>query len=64
MTEQNNNPVTGIPKQIFDQFLKKLEEEKTEADVITRLNKTLMEQGDVSETAIKTALFSDNNTNT
>lgn len=64
MTDQINNLVTGVPKQIFVQLLKKLEEEKIPADVITRLNKTLIEQGDVSETAIKTALFSDNNTNT
>ncbi len=64
MTDQTNNPVTGVPKQIFDQFLKKLEEEKTAADVIARLSKTLIEQGDVSGTAIKTALFSDNNINT
>lgn len=64
MADQTNNPVTGVPKQIFDQFLKKLEEEKTAADVVTRLNKALIEQGDISETAIKTALFFDNNTNT
>ncbi len=64
MTDQTNNPVTGVSKQIFDQFLKKLEEKKTAADVVSRLNKALIEQGDVSETAIKTALFSDNNTNT
>lgn len=64
MEEQANNLVTGVPKQVFDQFLKKLEEEKVAVDVITRLNKALIEQGDISETAIKTALFSDNNTNT
>jgi len=64
MKEQANNLVTGVPKQVFDQFLKKLEEKKVAVDVITRLNKALIEQGDVSETAIKTALFSDNNTNT
>jgi hypothetical protein len=64
MIDQINNPVIGVPKQIFIQLLKKLDEEKIPTDVITRLNKTLVEQGDVSETAIKTALFSDNNTNT
>lgn len=63
MTNQINNPVIGVPKQIFGQLLKKLEEEKIPADVVIRLKETLIEQGDVSETAIKTALFSDNNTN-
>lgn len=60
MTNQTKNIGEGVPKQIFNQFLKKLEEEKVAIDVITRLNKTLIKHGNVSETAIKLALFSNN----
>ena len=61
-SEQTNNSVTGVPKQVFDQFLEKLEEKKVASNVITRLKETLVGRGDVSDTAIKAALFSDNDT--
>ncbi|MDA2922462.1 hypothetical protein MYX07_04330 [Patescibacteria group bacterium AH-259-L07] len=63
-SEQTNNPVTGVPKQVFDQFLKKLEDKKIASDVIMRLKETLIGQGDMSDTAMKAALFLDNDTNT
>lgn len=62
MKLSTNNPVTGVTKQVFDQFLRKLEERKIASDVMERLKKTLIEQGDISEFAIRTALFSENTT--
>jgi len=59
--EYENNPVSGVTKQIFEQFLKKLEEEKVATDLIGRLRKTIIERGETSETVIKAAIFSDNN---
>lgn len=61
-TDQQKNPVTGVPKQAFEQFLSALEKKNISAEVLTRLRKTLIEDGDVSDTAVKVALFPDNNT--
>jgi hypothetical protein len=61
-TAKNETPVTGVPKQVFEKFLNELEGKKVTADVVARLKKTLIDHGDISETAIKTALFDDDNT--
>ena len=62
-TEQNAS-VMGIPKQAFEQFLGALEKKEVSIDVINRLRKTLIETGDVSEAAVKEALFGEGNTGT
>lgn len=61
-TKQPNNPVTGVPKQAFEHFLIELEKKGVSPDVVARLKKTIIDQGDVSDGAIKAALFPDNNT--
>ncbi len=60
-TTQPQNPVNGVPKQAFEQFLEALKNKGVSSEVIERLRKTLVERGDVSEAAIKAALFPDNN---
>lgn len=62
--ETENNPTTGVPKQAFEQFLSALKEKNVSKDVVDRLQKTLVEQGDVSEPAVKAALFGDGDTTT
>lgn len=57
---ESDNPATGVPKQVFEQFLTALEAKAVSADVISRLRKTLLEQGNVSVAAIDEALFPDN----
>jgi hypothetical protein len=67
MAEQEieTNLVTGVPKQAFEQFLKKLrEQDGISADIVERLSKTLIEQGNISDAAIRAALFGDNDTDT
>jgi hypothetical protein len=61
-TEQSSHPVTGVPKQAFEQFLKALEEKGASPDVVSRLRKTLIDHGDVSDAAIRAALFPNNGT--
>lgn len=59
-TEQTENPVTGVPKQVFEKFLADLAEKNISVDVISRLHKTLIERGSISEFEVKKALFDDN----
>ena len=61
-TEPSKNPVTGVQKQVFDQFLKTLGEKGVATHVIERLKNTIIEQNKLSEVAIKAALFTDDNT--
>jgi hypothetical protein len=59
---QSEHSITGIPRQAFEQFLEVLKtKDGVSSDVIDRLNKTLIEKGDLSEAAIGAALFSNNN---
>lgn len=60
---ESDNPATGVPKQVFEQFLTALEARAVSADVISRLRKTLLEQGNISTAAIEAALFPDNGNN-
>lgn len=59
--EQSQYPVTGVPKQAFEQFLETLKNKGVSPEIVERLRKTLVEHGDVSEVAVKAALFPDNN---
>lgn len=61
MSEKQESKITSVPQQVFDQFLKELEEQKVPEEVIERLRKTLIENGRVSVEALKTALFSNDN---
>lgn len=47
---------TGIPQQIIEKFLARLTAEKVSPDVVARLKKTLLDDGDISEAALKAAL--------
>jgi hypothetical protein len=46
----------GIPQQIIFQFLEQLEAENFPSELIARLKDTLLEKGDLSESAIRKAL--------
>lgn len=61
-TEQPQKPVTGVPKQAFEQFLDALKNKGISSEVVEHLRKALIERGDVSEVAIKAALFPNNGT--
>jgi len=50
----------GIPQQIIDKFLDQLIAEKVSPDIVARLKKTLLEEGDISEAALKAALTASN----
>lgn len=59
-TELAGNSATGVPKQVFEKFLVDLPEKGVSVDVVARLQKTLIDQGNITEFAIKKALFGDN----
>jgi hypothetical protein len=63
MTENTDNKIISVPQQIFDQFLKELETQKVSEEIIARLRKTLVENGQISVEALKIALFANDNTN-
>jgi hypothetical protein len=46
----------GIPQQIIAKFLDQLTAEKVSPTIVARLKKTLLEDGDISEEALKAAL--------
>lgn len=46
-----------VPAQIFEQFLVALEEAKMPADLVERLRDTIIGERDLSDRAIKAALF-------
>ncbi|MFI5195890.1 MAG: hypothetical protein ACHQD8_02260 [Chitinophagales bacterium] len=52
--------ITSIPEEAFEQFLKGLGDKSVSPAVIQRLRETLISKPDLSEGAITTALFSDN----
>src|SRR3989344_6130399 len=54
-TEQPQNTVNGVPRQAFEQFLEALKNKGVSSEIVERLQKTLIERGDVSEAAIKAA---------
>ncbi len=60
--DENDHNLSGIPQQIIESFLKQLETDKISADVVARLRETLLEEGDLSEAAVKLALSSENKT--
>lgn len=63
MMKNTDNKIISVPQQIFDQFLKELETQKVPEEVIARLRKTLVENGQISVEALKTALFANDNAN-
>jgi len=48
-----------IPKQVLGSFLDELKEGGSTKELIDRLRKVLIEENDLSEQAIRTAMFSD-----
>ncbi len=60
--KSTKNPEISVPKQVFDQFLKSLGKNGVDTDLIKRLKNTIMKQNKISETDIKTALFTENTT--
>lgn len=60
--EKKNSSLTDIPKQAFEQFLKELsKKEGVSSNMIENLKKTIIEKDNISEDAIKNALFSEDN---
>ncbi|MDD4995072.1 MAG: hypothetical protein PHW53_01215 [Patescibacteria group bacterium] len=57
MANQTDNKIMSVPEQIFDQFLTELGEQKIPEEVIARLRKTLVDNGQISVDALKQALF-------
>ena len=55
-TPKANREVPEIPQQIIKRFLEQLTAEEVSADIVARLQETLLDSGDISETAIKAAL--------
>ena len=63
MLKNTDNKITSLPQQIFEQFLKELEEKKVSQEVVSRLKKTLIDNQQTSVDALKEALFSGDNSN-
>ena len=61
MTKNTGDKIISVPQQIFDQFLKELETQKVAQEVIVRLRKTIVENGQISVDALKSSLFSNDN---
>lgn len=62
MTKQNDDKIMNVPHQVFDQFLTELKAQKVPEEVVERLKKTLMHNEQISVEALKTALFSNEDT--
>jgi hypothetical protein len=46
-----------VPAQLFEEFVTQLEKAETPADVVERLRATIIHEKDLSEKAIRAALF-------
>jgi hypothetical protein len=55
-----NPEAAEIPQEIIGKFLDQLTAEKISPDIVSRLRKTMLEEGDISETAIRVALTAGN----
>lgn len=61
MSSAKTSPeAAGISQQIIEKFLDQLAAEKVSPDAVARLKKTLLEEGDISEAALKAALTASN----
>ena len=58
-----DSKMLSVPQQVFEQFLKELETQKVPEEVIARLRKTLVDNGQISVEALKESLFSNDNVN-
>jgi hypothetical protein len=56
---QSGNPPSEIPKQIFGTFLDELKKDGASEDLLHRLRKVLLEETNLTENAIRAAIFSD-----
>jgi hypothetical protein len=63
MNNSASQPQGEIPKDIFEKFLAGLAESDVPREVVERLRQTIADQSDLSEKAIKTALFQSDPTN-
>lgn len=57
MATKSDAPTHEVPKQIFEQYLAKLADEKFPVDVVERLRSALIDEGDFSEASLRSALF-------
>ncbi|MHB8726434.1 MAG: hypothetical protein ACYC9Z_13870 [Casimicrobiaceae bacterium] len=60
MNPADPKATTDIPGQTFAKFLEQLKVEGISVDVIDRLRSTIIENGTLTEGAIRAALFGDN----
>jgi hypothetical protein len=56
MTTPTASPVSDVPAQIFEAFLKALPEAQIPEEIVSRLRKTLLEEIDLSDKALKCAI--------
>jgi hypothetical protein len=56
---KSSNPPSEIPKQIFGTFLDELKKGGASEDVLQRLHKVLLEDTNLTENAIRGAIFPD-----
>lgn len=57
--ENQKNSILEVPAQVFEKFLSELESTDVPKDVITRLRKTILEEGKLKQDAIQKAIFSE-----
>ena len=62
-TKIMDSKILSVSQQVFEQFLKELETQKVPEEVIVRLRKTLVDNGQISVEALKESLFSNYNVN-
>lgn len=57
MSQDKPSAALDIPSQTFEKFMEKLKDDGVSSDVIQNLRKTILEKGNLSESAIRAALF-------
>jgi hypothetical protein len=57
MSKQPRKTIPEVPKTVFEKFLGELGKDAAAADVVARLRAVLLEDGDLTDAAIKAALL-------
>jgi hypothetical protein len=63
MTDQSNSASTrDVPTQVFEKFVEALREADLPGELVMRIQTTLIEKENLSEVALRTALFDEERT--
>ena len=63
MTDQSDSAATrDVPTQVFEQFVEALREADLPDELVTRIQTTLIEKENLSEAALRTAVFGEERT--